>query len=84
MFFENNHKYNKIEFHLTSSSYSGDHYEHNFINSLSLSLYFFNNMYENFMNMVPTYNNVTTTSNKNDILQKVELELYLVSYYRIV
>lgn len=73
MFFENNHKYNKIEFHLTSSSYSGDHYEHNFINSLSLSLYFFNNMYENFMNMVPTYNNVITTSNKNDILQKVEL-----------
>lgn len=38
-------KYNKIEYHIMSSSYRGDFYEQNYYKNLSCVIYFFNNIY---------------------------------------
>ena len=49
--------YNKIELHITSSSYIGDVYEENYLNSLFINLFFLNNIYQKFFKNINEYNN---------------------------
>jgi hypothetical protein len=64
----NNIKYSKIEYHIMNSSFYGDFYEQNYIKKLTNTIYFFNNIYNEFMDVIDDYNYISNMNNLPDII----------------
>lgn len=76
----NDIKYSKVEYHIMNSSYRGEFFEHNYYKNLTNTIYFFNNVYGNFMEIINDYNYINCINKLTTIMNaKKEILIDMIS-----